>query len=289
MTDLLAALDRQMPDLPPAEQALAALVASEPDWAASVPITELAARAGVSPPTVTRFCRRLGIDSFARFRVALTQAGRPGLRYRQPLGGAHAGADASAAALLDGASRAMSDALDGRDRAGFDAAVAAVASAGRILVFGQGGHSSLLAREAENRLYRLGLAATATVDGGRALMQAATLGKGDACLVISQAGRSPATLDCMAAARDYGATGIALTRPGSPLAELADRVIGLSLDEHDDILRPSAARYGGLILLDLLATEVAARIGDPARETMRRIKHQMLTVGLAPPDGPLGD
>lgn len=59
--------------LSPSERAVADLVLADLRAIPSQTITELAARAGVSPPTITRFCRRLGFSSFQSFKLALAQ------------------------------------------------------------------------------------------------------------------------------------------------------------------------------------------------------------------------
>ncbi|MGO8105570.1 MurR/RpiR family transcriptional regulator, partial [Rhizobium leguminosarum] len=47
-------------------------------------IIELAERAELSPPTVTRFCRRLGCESFSYFKVQLARTAHIGVRYLKP-------------------------------------------------------------------------------------------------------------------------------------------------------------------------------------------------------------
>jgi DNA-binding MurR/RpiR family transcriptional regulator len=77
------------------------------------------------------------------------------------------------------------------------------------------------------------------------------------------------------AAKTYGAVVIALTRPGRPVADLADITIAIDLPEGENILRPSTSRYAFLFVTDLLATLVAMRRGDEARENLRRVKYQL--------------
>src|SRR6185295_20227124 len=67
-------LDRiraSLPALPPAEQRVAKLVLSDPRSFASLPVGELADRAHVSKPTVVRFCRSVGYDGLADFKLKL--------------------------------------------------------------------------------------------------------------------------------------------------------------------------------------------------------------------------
>ncbi|MCY1306185.1 hypothetical protein D9M70_560320 [compost metagenome] len=58
----------------------------------------------------------------------------------------------------------------------------------------------------------------------------------------------------------------------SPLAETADVLLPIVLDETDFIYKPTAARYGMLLAIDLLATETALRAPDTSKELLRRVK-----------------
>ena len=60
-----------LPSLAPAEQRVAELVLSDAAAFARQPISELSAQAKVSKPTVVRFCRSLGYDGLADFKLKL--------------------------------------------------------------------------------------------------------------------------------------------------------------------------------------------------------------------------
>ena len=60
--DLIVALSDEEGKLSALEKKLAASVLADVNFATNASITEIAERAGVSPPTVTRFCRRLGLS-----------------------------------------------------------------------------------------------------------------------------------------------------------------------------------------------------------------------------------
>ena len=101
----------------------------------------------------------------------------------------------------------------------------------------------------------------------------------------------PSVIDAVNTARLYGATAtaIAVTAPSSSLAAVASLVLPFRVDEGTDIFRPSPARYALPVLTDMLAMAVAERIGAPAIERMRRIRHHQ---GFGKRDAthlPLGD
>ncbi len=60
-----------LPSLAPAEQRVGQLVLADPHSFARLPVRELAAKANVSKPTVVRFCRSMGYDGLADFKLKL--------------------------------------------------------------------------------------------------------------------------------------------------------------------------------------------------------------------------
>ena len=72
--DLIAALTDESGLVSALERKLAASILADVSFATNASITEIAARAGVSPPTVTRFCRRLGCASFSDFKLQLAKS-----------------------------------------------------------------------------------------------------------------------------------------------------------------------------------------------------------------------
>ena len=69
--DLFHALSDEDGKLSGLEKKLARLVLEDVDLVVNSSIIELAEHAGVSPPTVTRFCRRLGCQGFRISRCSL--------------------------------------------------------------------------------------------------------------------------------------------------------------------------------------------------------------------------
>ena len=59
------------PSLSPAERQAADFILSDPDAVPHLSIKQIAARAGVSMPTVTRLVRRAGYSGFTELRIAL--------------------------------------------------------------------------------------------------------------------------------------------------------------------------------------------------------------------------
>jgi DNA-binding MurR/RpiR family transcriptional regulator len=272
-SDLFAVLNAQRGALSRSEQSIASLLTEDTDFALNASIAELAARSEVSPPTVTRFCRRLGCASYADFKMQLAQAAFTGTRYIRP--SVNGVRPDHAESVFNAATNALRNIHSSLDRDRVEAAAKALAQAGNIAAFGSGGNSAMIATEIQNRLFRLGLRVTASADHSFQLMQSAVLGPGDVVIGSSLSGRNAELVKAFVAARTYGATIIAITRSASPVAVAADIHLAVDIDEGDNILMPTPARYGFLLMVDIIAHRVAQLREGAARETLRRIKFQL--------------
>ena len=142
------------------------------------------------------------------------------------------------------------------DPTSVDAAVDALADASELLFLGSGA-SGIVAADAQQRFPQFGVPCQAPADSHQQLVAAAMSGHRSVTVAISRTARTPETLRAARAAKDAGATVIALTgRPG-PLTRTADIAL---------VVR-TASRLAALVVVDVLATGVALRHGTerPAR------------------------
>jgi len=289
--DVLGRIRDRYPELRPAEQAVADLVLSNVRAAVDAPISEIAAQAGVSQPTVTRFSRSVGCEGVRDFKLQLAQSLAVGQAFlvdtpAQPA--ATGDLPPFWGAILEEAHMALRAVERGLDPAGVNAAAERLAAAGRIVCFGLGGSSATLAAEAQVRLFRYGLAASVCPEPYIARMTAATLKAGDVLLACSATGRTAEVVETAEIARRYGAEVIAITAPGSDLAQAADIALAVRVAEYPDALTPSASRIAHLAVLDLVATATGYRLGPSARESLRRIKFNLMDAGAGGRLEPLG-
>lgn len=269
------------------ERRLADAVLGDIEFAVHASAARLAEAAGVSAPTVSRFCRTVGCEGVVDFKLALAKTLSVGKRYFSP--SAAGGEGDPAGRVLRNIHGAL-DTLAGQiDMKGMRRAAALLAAAGRVFVFGGGGGASAAAQDAEYRLFRLGVPATCCNDAQLQQMMAATLKKGDVLLAVSTGGRYLELVKAAEIARQYDAEVIALTAHDSPLAAAATLPLPLRIPESDDILTPTASRYALLACIDILASLAAAAIGERARENLRRIKYQLVTLRDGEDRQPLGD
>ena len=172
--DIITRLQLMSQDGTKSDRRLASLVLSDLDFASKAAISEIAARVGVSEPTVTRFCRNLGCEGLRDFKFYLAQAIAIGGQYLSPEPlSRDAREQRIASAITEAAISAIQRASENLDMTTLVAVAERLATSGNVLCIGSGGISSMMATEMQNRLFRLGLPVLAQIDGQLQRMYAA--------------------------------------------------------------------------------------------------------------------
>jgi RpiR family carbohydrate utilization transcriptional regulator len=254
---MISVIRQMQATLSPAYARVAAVVLARPEVAMRSSITAIAQEAGVSEPTVLRFCRQLGCTSFPEFKLSVMRelAAPPGGQLQQEVSGEDdipGAADKVFQATIDTLAR-VRRALPA---AALQRACNAIARARWVHVFGFGA-SATVAADAQHKLFRLGALSIAHGDAHMQAMAAATLGPEDVVLAISNTGRTRELLETVAVAAEGGATIVAITRSSSPLAAQAAVVLPVDVEERAEIYTPMTARIAQLAVIDTLAVGVA--------------------------------
>lgn len=286
--DILGTLQNQMEEFSRSELRIADILFTDTEFATNASITELAQRAEVSPPTVTRFCRRLGCQSYSEFKVRLAQTTFVGTRYLTPETPLLS-ADEVVEDIVTRAQKALHSLHHSTNISDLQEIAKRICDTGMIYAFGSGGNSSMVASEFQNRLFRFGLRVTASSDHTMQLMMASAANPDDIIIASSISGRNEELVRALKVARDYKVFTVALTRPGSPLAEMADITLPIDLREGLNILKPTAVRFVFLAMVDIIATLVAMQVEGGAQEKLRRIKYQVVAHRDNDDSEPLGD
>ncbi|WP_283192553.1 MurR/RpiR family transcriptional regulator [Rhizobium sp. AN80A] len=272
--DIFSTLQEEKARLSPSESRIAEILLNDFEFAVNASIIELAEKADVSPPTVTRFCRRVGCESFSDFKVQLARTAYVGMRYLRPEPKSRDPGDV-AQDIITKAQNALFLLHRSLDLAAIEQAAEKIAKAEMIYAFGSGGNSSMIASELQNRLFRFGLHVTASSDHGMQLMLAAAAKSTHVIIGSSFSGRNTELVRSFTLARETGVTTIALTQADSLVAKAADIVIPIDLAEGNNIFRPTSTRIAYLAAVDILASLVAYNIPQAA-VTLRRIKQQLV-------------
>ncbi len=264
------------PELSRSHKLIAANILSQPKLFIEKPIEELAPWLGVSAPTVTRFCRVVGCEGLRELKLRLMGGLRVGLRYLEPVTLPATPAEA-AQHVLHRAQHAIETTVESADLPALERAADIIGRCRILYAFGSGGVSSWLIEEVQNRLFRLGVHVVPCADHQMQLMMAATVARTDAVLCCSLTGRNAELVKVAHVAAEYGASTIALTTRGAPLAAVVDLPLTSPLKESGEVLSPTMMRYGFLITIDILAYTIALRNSRSAQQMLRRIKQQVVT------------
>ena len=260
--------------LSPAERKVARAVLEDPEAAMQSSTAVLARKAGVSDPTVNRFCLSLGCAGFPELKLRLAQSLARGVPFVNRHVAAGDTLETYAGKIFDATTAALSRARDRIDMTELERAVDVLAAGARIAFFDVGG-SGAVAVDAQHKFVRLDVPSIAQSDVVMQRMQAAGMDAGDVVVLISNTGCTIPVIENARLAASRGAKLVALTAAGSPLARICDVVIAIDPVEDADIYIPMASRIVHLVVLDVLATGVILGRGPGFQDRLARIKESL--------------
>lgn len=269
---LLQQLRDRQGALPEAQRSVVRAVLEDPRAAVAATVEQLAQQAGVSMPTIVRTCRSFGYDSVREFMLALAQdlAVSGSHLHRSVL--ADDSAQDVSSKIIHAAVSSLTELGRRIDVDTIDQVAAKLAKARRIDCYSVGSASTFTATELQSRLFRLGLTANAIFDAHQQLVSASTLGPEGVAFVVSHVGRMPYTLEAARFARSQGATVVALTQPGTPLADMADLVLAVSVPQ-DAVMRVGTEAYlAHLVVIEILMVRLAQQLGPVATRGLLQFK-----------------
>ncbi len=276
LNDILTTIRERAPHEDGVNLKIGEEILRDPASVVDISIKSFANRIGVSEPSIIRYCRSIGCEGFKEFKKYLTQS----LVLEQKFSRADTPSDTEDgnpdgderfSRLRGSVSAALRSVSDTEHFDRIDAVAKVLMTSQTVAVFGLGGSSAVLAMEAQNRFFRLGLHVIAHADSYMQRMTAATLKKGDTVMIISSTGQPATLVESARIARTYGATCIAVAPADSPVARTSDHVVPIELATNIPYHQPNPVRFAQLFVLDCIADRIALMIGKPAMETLRRV------------------
>lgn len=259
----------------PAEERVASLILAHPRAVMSEPISEIARRANVSQPTVIRFCRTMGCQGLADFKLKLASGvtGTVPVSHSQ----VHVG-DSSldvGVKVVDNTIAAMMEVRDSLNSDTLAKVIEVLSRTTRIEFYGFGS-CGLVAEDAQQKFFRLGIPSTAYTDPQLQEVSASLLKNTDVAVIISNSGRLRHLATTVEVAVNSGATIIALAPSNSQLAKRADYTLAVEHDEGSTMHIPMVSRILMLLLVDVLAVGVSLNRSSPFAELQRQAKRGIL-------------
>ena len=145
--------------------------------------------------------------------------------------------------------------------------------------FGMGASSSVTL-DAQHKFFRLGIPVIAHTDFITQSMVCSMMTSEDVVVFISYSGRTEAMVRNAVIAKERGAIVIGLTSQGSPLSKLCDVVLNAMAIEDTDLFTPMTSRIIHLAVIDMLAANVAIKLGSSIEESIKSIKQNLITTRL---------
>lgn len=268
---MLGKIQASLEILSDAEQRVGRWVLAHPRQTAESTLAEVARRAGVSEPTVVRFCRRFGVSGFRELTRRLTEAlSRPASYLHQNVAADDSSADA-VMKVFDASIRALVDNRAELSAQPIDAAAGLLRDARQIAFIGLGA-SGCVAQDAWHKFFRLGIPCSALSDLTAIQQLASIAGAGDLLFFVSARGARAEFVAAAECARAQGASVLALTRPDSALAAAASLTLASETTEDTSIYTPMTSRLTHLVLLDALLVTLSLALGAAAADKLRASK-----------------
>lgn len=272
--DLIEVIKERMAQLRKSERKVAEIVLADPDAVVNGTVATLARAAGVSDPTVIRFCEAIGCGGFQDFRIALARGRAFAMHAHSVISSDDGPGDVTAKifqytlASLDRARRKL-------DPAEVAKAIEILAGARKIDFFGFGA-SAIVALDAQQKFPLFGKPCIATIDSHQQYMAALTMEPEDVLVAISNTGETEAILQCVEAAKLRGAKVVGITgQRTSTLARYCDAVLVVETHENTNVYTPTTSRLGALVIIDILSTGLALRLDQGHAQRFEEMKREL--------------
>lgn len=258
--------------LSPAERKLARVLLASYPIAGLESVVRFAERAGVSPPTVTRFITKLGFRGYPEFQEVLrhevqARLSSPLARYRdeQP----PRGADSVLSDALEVSRHTLRASLELLSHRDLEETVELLADVRRRVMVLGGRVSGQLARYLAGQLHLLrpGISVVDSERGGPA-QQLIDLRKGDLLIVFDYRRYQADTIESARVASAQGCNVILFTDPWlSPASGFARQVLVTSVDN----VGPFDSLVGATAVVEAVVTAVLNRLGPRAQARMQSL------------------
>ncbi|MBD8656988.1 glucokinase [Oxalobacteraceae sp. CFBP 13730] len=243
-------------ELSPAEQRVAALVIEHPRKMLSEPIAEIARLADVSQPTVIRFCRSLGFQGLAEFKLKFAGSLTGTIPVRHSQVRVTDSTHDLSAKVIDNTVSAILKFRDALDVHAIDRAIELLRRARRVEFYALG-NARAVALDGQHKFFRFRIPAASYGDSHLLNLAADLLAPGDVVIAISTGGQLPELLEAVDTARARGADIIAITASRSPLAKKASVCLAVDHSEDSTSFLSMISRILQLLLIDIMSVGIS--------------------------------
>nr|EKZ9811311.1 MurR/RpiR family transcriptional regulator [Klebsiella aerogenes] len=272
--NMLEKIQSRLENLSKSERKVAEVILATPAQAIHSSIAALALEAGVSEPTVNRFCRSLETRGFPDFKLHLAQSLAHGTLYVNRNVDEDDSVESYTAKIFESAMASLDQVHHALDMSAVNRAVDLLTQAKKISFFGLGS-SAAVAHDAMNKFFRFNVPVIYSDDIVLQRMSCMNCNDDNVVVIISHTGRTKSLVELAQLARENDAMVIAITSAGTPLARESTLAITLDVPEDTDIYMPMVSRLAQLTVIDVLATGFTLRRGAKFRDNLKRVKEAL--------------
>lgn len=276
---VLAEIAASMRQLRKSEIKVAEYVLKYPQHVMHMRIVDLAQEAQVSEPTIVRFCRGIGCNSFREFKVRLTQEIAVENNIGQFAIEEDDSVDDICTKIADTTIQRLHQIKSQLNSDQIAIAATAISAAQRVEFYGFGA-SGAVATDAQHKFFRLQVATAVYSDPHMQAMSAVTLSERDVVVAISQSGRTKDLLHSVKLAQQYGAKVIGLAPANTSLSQAVDLPIHINIEEDTEQFTPMTSRIAHLMVIDMLAVAVTQRRGPEFIDHLNAIKRSIRSLRM---------
>ena len=256
---IIAQIHNTFENLTRTEQKIADYILKFPEKCTNMTAKELADVCGTVPSAVNRTCKSIGIQGFAKLKIALAASIAHEGKEKNNIPFNHDDNEKTIFnKVFNSGINTIKNTYQMLDFSNIKTMAEKLASAKRVFIFGVG-TSSVIAVDAAYRLSQLDVQAYAYTDILQMGVMAKNMKDGDIAFGISHSGMTKAVVDTMRAAKQAGAVTMALTSfEGSFLYNESDYSICVYADEKNYPVEAVSARVAHICIIDAIMLTIAS-------------------------------
>jgi len=236
-------------------------------------ISDIANKSGVSESSVTRFIREVGYKNFKLFQIELARSSNENNIQESVYGVINKGDSVQTICekVIYSNIKGLEENISLLQSKMMQSAANSILEARNVLIYASG-RSSVAAKSAMLRFYRLGINCFNYSDVHEQTISSVLVSKKDVVIGISDSGRSGSVVRSLRNAKGMGACTIAITsHKGSPLSEIAGIVLYTTSSHEVSMsnVEPSYESVVQVILLDCLYMIIYMKMQDKANKLFK--------------------
>lgn len=249
-------------NLTPSEQRIVDVIAEDPQKIIYASVAELSSMAGVSDPTVIRFCRKLGLDGYQELKLTLAREIVTPLESINVQITAKDDATTAASKVFSGIIHTLQFTHANLCIPDIEKAAAMIQKARRLIIVGVG-NSHAIATDFMHKMMRLDINVTAFSDMHLATIAIANSTEKDVLFCVSHSGSTKEIVDLAVQAKKTGIKIISLTNAGiTPLSKNSDITLKTYSEETHYRILGQDSRIAELAIMDSITTLISMHYSD---------------------------